>query len=67
MSRQRKYTDREIALAKLWHKLARTTYAIMDYDIYLNDYRPKLTKGDITKLKKACSQAIIAVLEKKER
>jgi len=56
--RPRTRTDREIQLKKLWDKLARSTFAIVDYDLYINKYRPKLTPKEARKLKKACSIAM---------
>jgi hypothetical protein len=64
MGRPKIRTDREIALEKLWNKLARSTFAMVDYDLYLNKYKPKITKKEKAKLKTACSKAIDAVLKK---
>lgn len=66
VGRPRTRDDRDIWLGQLWHKLARSVYAIVDYDLCLHKYKPKLSKSDVSKLKKACSQAIDAALKIKK-
>lgn len=58
VGRPRTRTDRDIQLARLWNKLDRTVFAMIQYDIILNKYKPKLTKSEMKKLKTALSQAI---------
>ena len=67
MGRERKYTEREVKLAKLWHKLARTAYAIVDYDMYINKYSPKLTTSEVNKLKAAYTAGINEALKKSKK
>lgn len=58
MGRPRTRTDRDIRLARLWNKLDRTVFAMVQYDIILNKYKPRLKRSEIKKLKTALSQAI---------
>ena len=51
-------TERDIKLGQLWNKLARSVYAVIDYDLYRHAYKPKLSDKEVRKLKSACSQAI---------